>query len=117
MHRTRAKFYVKSVTATAGGSSPDQGSIELAPVTRGAANAKWAAATPSGEIKLFVSNPSAWRAFRDALGKELYVDFTDVPPESLDPAQHAFSPEDSITEGTYGFGCCGECGQPEAAHQ
>lgn len=114
----RAKFYVQSVSATAGSPTTDRGSIVLKPVSRGAANAMWASATPSGEMTMFVDNPAGWQWFRDRIGKELYIDFSDVPESALDPAQHAYlPPPDEIQESSYSFGKCVECGQPEEAHQ
>jgi hypothetical protein len=110
----KAKFYVRGVTAIAG-ATPDTGSVELLPVTRGAANAPWSSATPSGQINLTITNPNAWRFYRDNLGKELYVTFDLVPDSALDPTQHAFTPSDQ-PKGNYGHGMCVECGQEKAAH-
>lgn len=110
----RAKFYVRSVTAMAGGNA-DTGSVELQPVSRGAANAVWSSASPSGSISLTTTNPNAWRWYRDRLGSEVYVDFTDPPEGSLDPSAHAFV-EAGIPEGNYGHDLCSSCGQPEDAH-
>jgi hypothetical protein len=110
----RAKFYIRSVTAIAGGDT-DTGSVELQPVSRGAANAAWSSATPSGLITLTTTNPNAWRWYRDRLGREVYVDFTDPPEGALDPAAHAFVAS-GIPEGNYGHTLCQSCGQPEDAH-
>jgi hypothetical protein len=110
----RAKFYVRSVTAIAGG-QPDTGSIELLPVSRGAANAVWSSASPSGSFNLTVTNPSAWRWYRDRLGREVYIDTFDPPEGALDPALHPFQ-DGGIPEGNYGHLMCSSCGQAEAAH-
>ena len=46
---------------------------------RGEDNKKWAAATPSGEMKLSIKNELALDFFRDMLGKEFYIDIVPVP--------------------------------------
>lgn len=75
----RAKFYVAEVTAFATG----QGSVRLSPVTRGEENREWSAATPSGEIKMTITNTSAWEWFRDRLGTELAISFEEfAQPEA-----------------------------------
>jgi len=37
-------------------------------------NAKWSAATPGGQLHMYISNPDAWGAFEQ--GKEYFLDFT-----------------------------------------
>lgn len=48
----------------------------LAAVTEGEDNAKWAHATPAGNITMVIGNPLAAALFEP--GRELYVDFTEV---------------------------------------
>lgn len=42
----------------------------------GKANREWSKYTPSGEVKMFITNPAAIENFD--LGKEYYLDFTPV---------------------------------------
>lgn len=44
------------------------------------ANREWSKWTPSGEIRLVISNPAAYEMFR--LGKTYFVDFTPADPVS-----------------------------------
>jgi hypothetical protein len=73
MPKTRAKFKVSSVTTfeTAG-----QKQVELWAVWDDGIpeNARFAKATPSGQIKITIDNPPAAEIF--APGKFFYVDFT-----------------------------------------
>lgn len=105
----RAKFFVKTTSAYAVGN----GSVELAPATRGAENAQWAAATPSGTVQLTINNPPAFQWFVDRLGREVYIDFTEAP-DFTDPKTHDFVLFEQ--EGHYANGNCVHCSQPEAAH-
>jgi hypothetical protein len=75
----RAKFYVRGITRQA--YNPAALEVTLSPVTRGESNKEWSAATPSGEIKMTITNPPAADYFGERLGKELYVDFTEVPED------------------------------------
>lgn len=72
----RAKMYLQEVRHSTYG-----GGVTLQVVTRGEDNKKWAAATPSGEIKLSIKNELALDFFRDKLGQEFFVDITPVPEE------------------------------------
>ena len=67
----QAKFFVAEINKFSGG----WGAVTLRPVTRGEANSEWAAATPSGEIKMTISNPPALKWFEDRLGKECAITF------------------------------------------
>ena len=79
----RAKFWVQSVkrSQAQSASTPSGGEVELLPVYSTDPNhenkAFWEA-TPSGSIKLWISNPAAFAQFEAHLGKEFYVDFTKV---------------------------------------
>lgn len=107
----QAKFYVASITKHAG--SGDYAEITLRVVTRGGANADWAAATPSGEIKMTVSNPPAITWFEDRLGKELALGFEDFVVPSPDDG-HEFVPIPAV-EGYYADPNCRLCGCSHAA--
>lgn len=54
------RFYVKAVTRLAGNEHIE---VELAPSYKDGRNADWAKWTPSGSIKLSVSNPDAIAKF------------------------------------------------------
>lgn len=69
----RAKFFVQSVTHTAG----NGGSVELSAVCRGEDNKTWSKYTPSGRILMNVLNDAALEQF--VPGEEFYVDFTPAP--------------------------------------
>ena len=71
--RVVAKFYVAEVKQWA----KEQGEVTLRPVTRGDENKEWSAATPSGEIKMHITNTPAFLQFQDSLGKEIYVRFSE----------------------------------------
>lgn len=111
MADVRAKFYVRQVTAIAG---QDGGSVEMQPVTRGGANAGFASATPSGQITMTITNPSAWRFFRDMLGKEFFVDFTEYTPKLGDGHKFEIA---KVEKGVWGHGCCVHCGVAESEHE
>jgi len=70
----RAKFQVQRVTDVVWGGKE----ITLAPQYDPSIpeDQRYAKATPSGEIKLYIDNPGA--ADQLALGKFFYVDFTEV---------------------------------------
>lgn len=109
----RAKFFVAEVHQQAV-NGLDVGKVILRPVSRGAANASWAAATPSGELSMFVSNPRAFTQLQGLLGRECYLDIT--PADAADPADgHAYV-DPQMSEQNYGWNLCVECSQPEDAH-
>jgi hypothetical protein len=74
------RFYVAKTTAFA--YNPDHIAVELNAVCRGEHNREWASATPSGSIQMTITNPSAAAWFRDRLGKEVALRFTDAPADA-----------------------------------
>lgn len=108
--RVRAKFFVQTVSAYAAGN----GEVIMKPATRGAENADWAEATPSGEYKMTINNPPAFDFFRDNLSREVYIDITLVNPDLADPTKHEFVL--FAKQNHYGNGKCLHCGMPEDAH-
>jgi len=107
----QAKFYVAEKTVVAG-STPNTGSVTLRPVTRGAANAEWASATPSGELKMHVSNPKAFEALE--LGVEYLMTFERYEP--LTPGDgHAFV-DPGIPDQSWHSDKCVECGATADEH-
>ncbi|MFD1328301.1 hypothetical protein [Mycoplana ramosa] len=72
----RAKFQCLSITNHhQHDPSAVQAEVRLIPVYgNGEANKQWSKWTPSGELKMLITNPSAVDQFE--LGKEYFVDFT-----------------------------------------
>jgi hypothetical protein len=108
----RGKFYVAKVELFPGQAG---GAVTLNAVVRGARNASWSAATPSGEIRMHISNPSAHQWFMDMLQKrnapEVYVDFTEAPNAEIGDG-HPFV-DNGLPEGDYRYGKCADCDLPE----
>jgi hypothetical protein len=80
----RAKFTVKSKREYLGYHNGNTNTrlVEISASPVGDAketNKSWSAATPSGELKMSISNPAAVDFFE--LGKEYYLDFTPVENE------------------------------------
>jgi len=114
----KAKFYVANVSMSAHttASDPDErvGVITLKPACRGAVNAAWAQATPSGTIEMTVNNPPAFAWFLDRLGRECSITFDDF---DADPTSHQFEPHPRAeAKLEWGADLCVECGATEAAH-
>ena len=61
------------------GGGATQGSVKLSVVCRGPENKKWAQATPTGELTMYVNQPEAFEWFKERLGKELALTFEDRP--------------------------------------
>mgnify|MGYP001596771923 FL=1 len=72
--RVRVKMFLAELRYNTYG-----GGVTLQVVTRGEDNKAWAAATPSGEMKLSIKNELALEFFRDMLGKEFFIDVIPVP--------------------------------------
>ena len=111
---TRAKFYVSGLTLLPG---QDAGiELNLTAVCRGDRNSSWAAATPSGTMKMVVQNPTAvawWDRFmREAreTGKQPEV-FIDIYPATDGWAGDGHKFVEGVPSHTgYGKDTCGECG-------
>lgn len=111
----KAKFYVTGAEH-APGADPEhmQGSVKLQAVCRGASNAQWASATPSGSLQMYINNPPAFRWFHDRIGKEISLTLEDA---LTDPATHEFVEPDPIAkQSSWMADTCGECGHPREAH-
>lgn len=79
MSTVTARFYVAEMTRRA--YDPAAAEIVLKPAyNNGSGNEAWAKATPSGEIKLSVSNASAVEWFAEAMGerRDLHITFAHV---------------------------------------
>lgn len=74
----RARMYVNTVTLAAG----ETGTVQLNAVTRGEINKDWAAYTPAASLTMNLSRKAgpALDWFQDRIGKEVYVDVSDVEP-------------------------------------
>lgn len=74
-----AKMYVSEVKRMA--YNRDQVTVTLNCVARGEENKEWAAATPSGEVKLNVMNAAAAQQFVEGFdsGAEWFVTFEPAP--------------------------------------
>lgn len=110
----RAKMFVSACTITSGGTA-ETGSVSLQAVTRGAVNRSFSSATPSGKIDMHISNPVAFAFFRDRIGREFYVDFTEYHPVAGDGHKFVATVSDGPNK-HYNEGRCVDCGQDEAAH-
>lgn len=106
------KFYVTGVELT----GPYGAKVRLSAVSRGARNASWSQATPSGTIELFVSNKAAVAQYLKALhhegGPEFLVTMTHAPT-ALPEDGHPF---EASPKGHYTYPNCAECAGPEDRH-
>lgn len=109
MTDVRGKFFVAEATHYGAGGG---GQIVLRAVSRGAVNRSFSEATPSGEIKMHVSNVPAFERFHDAIGKEFYVDFTEYTPTADDGHEYV-----ETGANHYNSGRCVECGATEGEHK
>jgi len=120
--RVRAKFFVSACEAVAASANQPgpQGNVTLKAVSRGAENSSWASATPTGTLTMYVSNPSGFAWMQSRLGKEVYMDFTDVDPSIYDPTNHEFieHPYKGVEGMTsYYTERCAQCGGTEDEHK
>lgn len=78
MEKVRAKFWITGIQhQSPKGAEHDQvATVTMQPVyvTEAGENADWSKYTPSGEIKMTITNPAAIEAFE--LGASYFVDFT-----------------------------------------
>lgn len=75
----RAKFYVRAVELQS--YDPDAALVKLQAVKRKEGDSEaFFKATPSGSIEMSISNPEAAKFFRERLGRDFYVDFTEADP-------------------------------------
>lgn len=110
MADVRGKFFPAEITEYPGGAG---GKVVMRAVSRGAINASFSAATPSGTIEMHVSNPDAFAKFQDACRRkaEYYVDFIEATPQVGDGHAFVKSPD-----GHYNGDRCAECGGEKSAH-
>lgn len=95
-----ARFFVRSVEEYPGSTASN---VILGAVCRGAHNAQWSSATPSGQIQMSIRNDLATAQFIQ--GKEYEVIFREVqPPQPGDG--HAVR----RYVGSGNYVSCGECG-------
>lgn len=113
MPDVRAKFYVAELTRFPGPAESAGGRVVCRPVSRGAVNASFAAASPSGELSLTVTNPRALAVYDDwrERRREFYLDFTEYTPTFDDGHEFVAAPEGHYT----GSGCA-ECGARTEDH-
>lgn len=85
MSAVTARFFVDELTRRA--YNPEHAAIVLKPAYRGDENKAWSQATPSGEIKLHVSNPAAVEQFDEWMrtGQDVHLTFT--PVAKADPTK------------------------------
>ena len=82
-----ARFYVAGINKFATGTTRPGyadpapiAEVTLRPVTRGEANAIWASATPSGELRMTIRGTAVpW--FEERLGRELAISLDDLAEE------------------------------------
>lgn len=77
----RCKFRVSSVKHTAGqdGERTNEEFEAMAVYAETGENKVWSKATPSGNLKLYITNPEAFDRLR--VGTEFYLDLIPVPKE------------------------------------
>lgn len=95
MSKVVGKFYVTEIAINSySNDGKPTGRVKLQPVTRGARNASWSQATPSGTIEMQITNPDAVQVYVEALKsgeREFLVEFTPCPaPKAGDG--HPFVP-------------------------
>lgn len=73
----RARMFVQTVSHHAG----ETATVQLAAVSRGKENTEWSQYTPGGNVSLSLSRKAsgALAFFKERLGKEVLVDFSDAP--------------------------------------
>lgn len=111
----KAKFFIQSAEHTIG-SDPTfmNGNVKMGAVCRGAANAAWSSATPSGQFQMYVSNPSAFKWFHDRIGKEVSISIVEA---YTDPETHPFVEPDPIAkDSSWMKDTCGDCGLHRDIH-
>lgn len=113
-----AKFYIDRLVLQPGVGG---GQVVLKAAARGARNAQWAAASPSGELTMQINNPEAFDWFRDLLERSRPTDpgQATIVPEvfiRIDAANdgqagdgHKFEASD-VPENHYNAGKCAQCG-------
>lgn len=79
MAAVEARFYVAGYECQSW--NPDAVNVTLRAVSRGEHNKTWAAATPSGEVKMMILNTSAAAWFTERLGKEVSIVFSEAPAD------------------------------------
>lgn len=73
--RVRAKFFVKSINHMHTGGTEQIAEIAMSPVFSDSdENRSWSKYTPSGELKMMITNPDAVSQFE--LGRSYFLDFT-----------------------------------------
>lgn len=76
-----ARFWVQSVKKTAASNNEVSREVILAPVIRqgagGDGNVQWSKYTPSGEIRMVVTNDDAGEWFDGRIGKDVAISFSD----------------------------------------
>jgi len=88
-NQVRARFWVQTITKQAVSKGNVATHVGLAPVVRGTgqpgydpeANTDWSKYTPSGEIRLTITNEAAAAEFEANLGRDVAItfDFVDQP--------------------------------------
>ncbi len=110
----RAKFYISELTQYPGAAG---GKVKLGAATRGARNADWASATPSGTLELNINNPAAFDFFVDLLARSKDLGFAPevdiIMSASGDMEPHAFEPFERANH--YVNGRCAACGGDQDA--
>ncbi len=71
-----ARFYVAEITRFA--YSAGNRVVKLRASTKGEENKAWAAATPTGELSLTISNDRAAVWFEERLGQDVAITFADI---------------------------------------
>ena len=73
----QARMFVKSVKQTS--HAPEAREVELSAVSRGEEAKEWSKYTPSANLTMWITNPSAHEQFE--VGREFLLTFEDVTPQ------------------------------------
>jgi hypothetical protein len=115
MSGVRAKFYVGEVAEQPG---VPGGRVTLQACSRGARNAEWASATPSGTMTMQINNQPAFDYFvslknaaKSGYQPEVFITI-ETASDGWPGDGHEFVEAD-VPDNHYGFGKCAACGFPK----
>lgn len=115
MSGVKSKFYVSEVAEQPG---VPGGRVTLQACSRGARNAEWASATPSGTMTMQINNQPAFDYFvglknaaKTGYQPEVFIT-VETASDGFPGDGHLFEEAD-VPENHYGAGKCAACGMPK----